>query len=660
MKHMNSKQGGMAVVVGVLLLACCQQGVSPCMAAEGPTSKPSNKERLYMLLRLVSSTDKKAIPLKDADVSRVKVQFIFVGKERGSASTSAPVACTVREGHVVVDTPIPYDELAKIGLTRDDLDRVEVSVFLEATRSFAFSGQLSTTLAAITREDKAWYLPVTPHNYAKPKPVKVVCRLISAVTKEPVSEYRVRAGGNELTTNAKGLVTVTVKDPGKGFFIAESQLNKRGPERLKHVKVAPDKVAQFLKDGKPIETQTQMPRVVGHVWPDGMKGEEARRIADAMSGYVLIRHELGPKRVFEFRSAVHRGTFYIHEDERGHIRPGTFGRIVRVGGDITEGFFLKAEVAYRIPQVGDGHTVKVPVAMRQEVTAAIRVRDRRTSELVEGATVCLQGNGLPERSASSKGIVLFPKVKTGPYKMKVVAPGYETRVIPAMVLGQEYLDVRLRYLCDVSVSLPSSAGQAIDAVVLVSGPGAGRREYGVRVRAGASTVTIEDVPEDKAFLLAAIRQGHVCYMKPVEVKRKTPLEVKQVPTVKAVIDTNATGNIRKWGAVVVVDREMMLPMLKLEPDSRGATLSLSLPCRPYLVFLEVPDGLLGDSGGWVFLGELDLRKAKPGSTTKRTFELPARPVPLNRKTILGNPDWQKRRKQAVTPSQVSEPRDSPQ
>jgi hypothetical protein len=617
------------------------------MAAEGPTSRPSNEERLYMLLRLVSSTDEKAIPLKDADVSRVQVEFSFVGKERGRASTSAPVACTVREGHVVIDTPIPYDELAKIRLARDDLDRIEVSVSLEPTRSFPFSGKMSTTtVAAIAREDKdkAWDLPVTPYNYTKPKPVKVVCRLILAVTKEPVSEYRVRAGGNNLTTNGKGLVTVTLKDPGKGFFIIESQLNKRGPERLKQVKIVADKVAKFLKDGKPIEIQTQMPCVVGHVWPDGMKGEEARRITDAMSGYVLIRHDLGPKRVFEFRSAVHRGTFYIHEaDAQGYIRPGTSGRIVHVGGDMAGGFFLKAEVAYRIPQVGDVHTVKVPLTMRQEVKAAIRVRDKRTGELVKGATVRLQGKGLPELSASSEGIVLFPKVRAGAYKMKVVAPGYETRVIPAMVLGQKYLDVRLRYLCDVSVSLPSSAGQAIDAVVLVSRGGTGRREYGVPVPAGATTVTIKDVPEDEAFLLATIRQGHVRYMMPVEVKRKTPLQAKQVAVVKAVIDTNATGNIRKWGAVVVVDREMMLPMHKLKPDSRGAILDLSLPCRPYLVFLEVPDRLLGDSGGWVFLGELDLRKAKPGSTTKKTFELPERPVPLNRKAIFGNPDWQKRR-----------------
>jgi hypothetical protein len=594
---------------------------------EGTAKAKTDENPITVYLQLVTA-DAYVLP---RDLSTVSLTAYYRFKKEGMLRLQSGLPVKIlgfeKQGISLAIAP-PYDELAKINLSREEIDKELLVLQLEQSTEFAYKGSLSLDIDDLRARDCVPPLEMAVTRVKKTVAFPVKLRLLSGRTGKSVPNYRIRADRGRYRTDKNGLVEVSVLDLQAGLSVSPSLFEDSSIETLKPTRIEPEAIQKALKEGKPIEVVTRVPRIVGQIIskPDTpMEG---------IDGYVLIRHVLGEEHTFVFRCQVRDGVFYIYGDESKRIEPRQTGTIAFLGDAAGKRFMLKGETEYTLPEKGVW-TLKVPVVRKKDTAVSIKVTDYSTGKPISNASVNIadQDTGR-ETQTSDAGSAVLEKVPLGSYRLQVKAAGYAPFMSTINLLEASTIEVKLRFLCDVPVAIPPGEASEKAVVVIVPVERLQQREYAEVVTANTREAVIAKVPECNAAALLLVTADEVVLdVQDVQVARGKKLRINKNEMIPVSLVVKSGKHPGRPLGIAILDKATMMPMQKTPATG---VFSRHLLRRQYLVFAV-------DMRKWVPVDALDLRKQSPGVEVKREFTLPNDAEPLDPDGIIGNRNWKSAR-----------------
>ncbi|HUU92413.1 MAG TPA: carboxypeptidase-like regulatory domain-containing protein [Phycisphaerae bacterium] len=505
--------------------------------------------------------------------------------------------------------PIPTSVLREGGYEPKDVDRVCVALTLDANAVFPFHGRAVLEVPPGPAFRKEVALAVQERR--RLESAEIIARLVSSATGRPLADYRLRAAGKNLQTDADGRFSVEIRDVSAVAYVSGVKLDGLPVERLSAHQITPEMIRRYQSDHEPITLQTDKPLAVVTLMLES-EGEAPKPMSES-AGPVLVSHQVSERQTVERAATIRDGYFVLYPEESEML-----GSAIKAPHPIRFVFREPPLLNYCIvsgatwdwPVENDEpvqhHLVLTPM---KPVDVVLTVVDAHGGEPIPGASVRVRAPGREEKEGRTddQGHVRFAGVWPEQYRVLVRAPAYDEASLGADFSNPEPPPIALRRLVDVSITLKGPrAVEAARIGLALREPGGRLRQYGTVLEKDHREATVQAVPQGPAFLIILSEGEEVICLEAIDTSERRVFEAvcDRRPVVEFLL--NAPGAPEGAVGIQVVDAEYRLPMRRLRPGPEMRIARLELAPRRYEVYAETPKG-------WVLLSAVDLTgpEAKP-------------------------------------------------
>lgn len=465
----------------------------------------------------------------------LKAEFAFYTEGRFRTSLDVPIR-GFKDGYFLFQESLPLQQLKKMGVDPEEIDRYGLKLSLPHHRKFPYSGDVKIVMPPDKNGPQIIQLPLKHKPATKYKAVDF--KLVSAVTGSPLSGYKLRTPDKKtVQTGQDGLVTVNVPAPlGKPAYLGAAVSQEGNAEKFSSYRITQSDIDRYAQTGEPVVVLTQKPLATFTV--KEQVTATTNSAIDGISGYVRVTLYREQDNTYPVNCPVADGQFVIYAMDN-ELFDGD--QPIKAGVEITDGDLMQYRIARGsefeiLPKSPDVQSHDLMVERNTPENLTVSLTDQSDGSVIRGARVDIFGKPdairpLLSAQTNALGVAKFKSTLPDKYWLKITSDGYLQAGYVHNFKKSVSAEYTLQKIINCTLAPSPEVLDSTRAFIFVCASRDLYREFVGKVDPVTKQVGFESIPNQPGFLVLFDRDKQVSLIQRMDPKsppKRLSLSKRQV------------------------------------------------------------------------------------------------------------------------------------